>query len=164
MPPGTADLLDLANLAHGLTHEHFQFAEAVQEFFPGRAEQIPDTSPAGIRATGQVLAALADRLVNYFDLLHPGLTRAKGGPLAETKVYGPGGIARAYAREAGYTAPAVAPEWVGFCAEANHGAWCGIGGRGRIPVVPTDIRPTVHDNIRAAGDRRPPRRHPARFH
>lgn len=73
-------------------------------------------------------------------MLHPGLTRAKDGPLAETKVYGAGGIARAYARKAGYSAPAVAPEWVGFCAEANHSAWCGIGVRGRAPVATLDFR------------------------
>jgi hypothetical protein len=29
---------------------------------------------------------------------------------------------------------------IGLCAEANYGAWCGIGVRAWVPVVETDFR------------------------
>jgi hypothetical protein len=134
------ELLDLSNLGYALSSDRREFAEAVEDFTGEIIGGVPD--PAGrMRAAGRALVSLADATLGYFDTLHSGLSRASGGPLSETKAFGPGSIARAYARCAGYLPPpAVVPEMIGLAAEANHGAWAGIGVRGRVPVVETDYR------------------------
>ena len=134
------DFLDLAQLGNGLTGGKRTFAEEVAAFTGIEIDEA-DPSPFGMREISRALVSLAGAMVGYFDLLHAGLSRASGGPLAETKVFGSGSIARAYAMAAGSApAPKVKPEMVGFCAEANHGGWFGIGLRGRAPVVETDFR------------------------
>jgi hypothetical protein len=140
------EFLDLSQLGNALTRERRSFAEDLKLFgLPGSGEISPRGSPSGtgvaMRQAARAIVALAEAMVGYFDALHPGLSRANGGPLAETRAFGCGSIARALAAAAGLApAPIVAPEMIGLCAEANHGAWCGIGIRGRVPVAETDFR------------------------
>jgi hypothetical protein len=49
--------------------------------FIGAATETAGT-PAGMRVIGRALVTLAEAMVGYFDTLHPGLSRASGGPLA----------------------------------------------------------------------------------
>jgi hypothetical protein len=145
--PATAEVLDCAALAYALSGDRGGFAGDVETFAArfmesrrGELLDAADATPAGLREQGRALVALAQSLVGYFDVMHPGLSRSGDGRMSESKAFGPGSIARAYAATAGYAAPKVPPEMVGLSAEANHGAWAGIGVRGRVPIVEVDFR------------------------
>ena len=146
------EFLDLSTLGYAISGDRREFGEAVEDF---TGKIVGDGAPAsgrgagfpeGMRTAGRALVTLAETLVGTFDLLHKGLSRGYDenpgeGTLSETKAFGPGGIARAYAAAAGYSpAPTVPPEMIGLAAAANHGAWAGIGVRGRVPIVETDFR------------------------
>jgi hypothetical protein len=140
-----AECLDLANLCHALTGERRGFEDDVALFCGTQGEPGAGVG-VRMREAGRGLTDLATAAVDWFDALHQGLSRgepapakAGGGWLSEARVFSPGGIGRALA--APYApAPAVEREMIGLCAEANHGAWCGIDVRGRVPVVETDYR------------------------
>ena len=94
-----------------------------------------------MRAAGRALVRLAEILVGWFDLIHPGLSRGRGGIVSECGLYSPGSIGRAYQIAAGYSpAPTVDDKMLGLCASATFGAWCGIGVRGAPPIAELDFR------------------------
>jgi hypothetical protein len=138
------DFLSTKALGYGLTGDELSFADAVAELLPDggdRIRSIADDGPADLRARGRALVLLAQTLVGWFDLLHPGLSRGHGGPMSECNVFSPGSIARFYMTLAGLApAPQFDDGAIGLCSEANLGALCHVNLIGSIPIVETDFR------------------------
>jgi hypothetical protein len=140
------EFLDLSNLAHALSGRHWTLAEALTAFTGevldkdiehGRiTPDYIDYCRGDVRAT----ASLAETLLELFDRLHP-VSRGAGGRLSETRLYSPGGLARAYLAAAGFLPPPSLPEdRLGSCAAAFFGGWAEVQVRGRLPVVHVDFR------------------------
>jgi hypothetical protein len=147
--PRRGEPLDTRMLASALTGESWSFEGAVEKLVglpveigdPATGDAINDGGPAAMRAAGRVLVYLAETLVGWFDLIHPGLSRGCDGTVSECRLYSPGSIARAYQIAAGYSpAPAVDDNMLGLCASATFGAWCGIHVRGAPPIAELDFR------------------------
>jgi hypothetical protein len=81
--PQRGEPLDTRMLACALTGESWSFEGAVQKLAglpveigdpaTGEVIAIDDSGPAAMRAGGQALVSLAETLVGWFDLIHPGL-------------------------------------------------------------------------------------------
>jgi hypothetical protein len=145
-PRYRGEFLDLSNLAHALTGRHWTFVKAVAEFTGEVLEKdvehgriTPDCIDHcrnNVRAT----VSLAETLLELFDRLHP-VSRGAGGRLAETRLYSPGGLARAYMAAAGFSPPPAVPQdRLGSCAAAFFGGWAEVQVRGRVPDVYVDYR------------------------
>ena len=139
------EFLDVLNLAHGLTGRHWTLAELWAAFTgevrdkriqPGRiaADNIDHR-----RAELREKVSLAETLLELFDRLHP-VSRGARGRLSETRLYSPGGLARAYLTAGGFSPPAVPKDRLGPCAAAFFGGWAEVQVRGRVPVVHVDFR------------------------
>lgn len=139
------EFLDLLNLAHAMTGRHWTLAEACAAFTGeelGSSDEQGRITPERIdrrRRNLRAVVSLAGRLLELFDRLHP-VSRGAGGRLSETRLYSPGGIARAYLATAGFSPPTVPPDRLGACAAAFYGGWAEVGLRGRAPVVHVDFR------------------------
>jgi hypothetical protein len=144
-PRHRGEFLDLSNLAHALTGRHRTLVEAVEKFTGEVLEKdvehgriTPDCIDHrrnNVRAT----ISLAETLLGLFDSLHP-VSRGGGGRLAETRLYSPGGLARAHLAAAGFSPPAVQEDRLGSSAAAFFGSWAEVWVRGRVPVVYVDYR------------------------
>jgi hypothetical protein len=144
-PRYRGEFLDLSNLAHALTGRHWTLAEACAAFtgevIGSSAEQgrIAPDCISHRRSDVRAIVSLAAKLPELFDRLHP-VSRGAGGRLSETRLYSPGGIARAYLAAAGFTPPAVPRDRLGVCATAFFGGCAEVQLRGRAPVVHVDFR------------------------
>jgi hypothetical protein len=140
------EFLDLSNLAHALTGRHWAFAAALSiftgEVIDKHVEHGRITSGCFNHCRREVYAIvrLAETLVDLFDRLHPVSRRRLGGFVNETRLFSPGGLARAYLTAAGFTPPAVPEDRIGACAAASYGGWSDVEVRGRPPVVHVDFR------------------------
>jgi hypothetical protein len=139
------EFLDLSNFARGLTGRHSTLAEACSSFTGEVLEKEAENgliTPAAIdhcHADVRATVSLVETLLELFDRLHP-VSRGAGGRLSETRLYSPGGLARAYLAAAGFSPPTVPEDRLGPCAAASFGGWAEIQVRGRVPVVHVDFR------------------------
>jgi hypothetical protein len=140
------EFLDLSNLAHALTGRHWILAQALAAF----TGEVLDKDVEHGRMTPQYIdycrddvrgtVSLAETLLELLDRLHP-VSRGVGGRLSETRLYSPGGLARAYLAVAGFSPPpALREDRLGSCAVAFFGGWAAVQVRGRVPVVYLDFR------------------------
>jgi hypothetical protein len=83
---------------------------------------------------------LGGALVGLFDRLHPVSRGRLGGYVSETRLFSPGGLARAYLTAAGFSPPAMPEDRLGPCAAASFGGWSEVVVRGWPPVVHVDFR------------------------
>jgi hypothetical protein len=140
------EFLDLANLARALTGRQWTFAEALKAFAGELVDQpIEDgrITPDRIsycRCDVHATVKLGGALVGLFDRLHRVSRRYLGGRVSETRLFSPGGLARAYLTAAGFSPPAVPEDRLGPCAAASFGGWSEVVVRGRPPVVHVDFR------------------------
>jgi hypothetical protein len=140
------EFLDLSNLVHALTGRHWTLDEAIAAFtsevidkYAERGRITPeciDYTRRGAHAT----VLLAKALVDLFDRLHPVSRRHPNGFLSETRLFSPGGLARAYLTAAGFSPPAVPKDRLGPSAAASFGGWAAVQLRGRVPNVHVDFR------------------------
>jgi hypothetical protein len=138
------EFLDLSNLAHALTGRHWPLVEALKTFAGEEIEEHADgwitpDSIGSVRHHVYAIVSLAKALVGHFDCLHP-VSRRRGGHLSETRLFSPGGLARAYLTAVGFTPPAVPQNRLGPCAAASFGGRAEVQVRGRPPVIHVDCR------------------------
>jgi hypothetical protein len=144
-PRYRGEFLDLSHLAHALTGRHWTLAEACAAFtgpvmsVSGKQGRIALDCIDDRRSQVRTIVSLAGTLLELFDRLHP-VSRGNGGRLSETRLYSPGGIARAYLAAAGFTPPAVPMDRLGAAVTAFYGGWPEVQLRGRAPVVHVDFR------------------------
>jgi hypothetical protein len=140
------EFLDLSNLAHALTGRHWKLTEALSAF---TCEVIDKHIEQGRITPGHVkncrrdvhtTVRLAEALVGLFDRLHPVSRRHLGGHVSETRLFSPGGLARAYLTAVRFRAPAVPQNRLGTCVAASFGGRAGVQVRGRPPVMHVDYR------------------------
>jgi hypothetical protein len=140
------EFLDLSNLAHALTGRHWTLAEALRIFTgevidkPVEQGRITSGCVNHYRREVYTIVRLAETLVDLFDRLHPVSRRRLGGFVNETRLFSPGGLARAYLTAGGFTPPPVPEDRLGACAAASYGGWSDVEVRGRPPVVHVDFR------------------------
>jgi hypothetical protein len=139
------EFLDVSNLAHALTGRHRTLGEACAAFTGEALEKCAEPgqlTPNCIDAHRTELRAtvsLAGVLLELFDRLHP-VSRGSGGRLLETRLYSPGGLARAYLRSAGYKMTGVPQDRIGAAVSAFYGGWAEVQLRGKAPIVQVDFR------------------------
>jgi hypothetical protein len=140
------EFLDPANLARGLTGRHWTLPEALCAFTGeviGNAAthsgRITSDTIDHCRMTLRATLSLTETLLDTFDRLHP-VSRRRGGRLSETRLYSPGGLARAYLTAAGFTPPSLPENRLGPCVAASFGGWAEVQVRGRLPLVHVDFR------------------------
>jgi hypothetical protein len=149
--PNRGEFLDTRMFGAALTGESLSFEAAVEKLAglpiemadsaTGEVIAIDDGSPTAMRAAARALVRLVATLAGWFDLIHLGLSRGRGGPVSECSLYSPGSIARAYQIAAGYSpAPTVDDQMLGLCSSATFGAWCGTSVRGAAPIAELDFR------------------------
>jgi hypothetical protein len=144
-PRYRGEFLDLSNPAHALTGRHWTLAEACAAFTGEILAEVGEHGRISAdcidcrRSQVRAIVSLAAKLLELFDRLHP-VSRGAGGRLSETRLYSPGGIARAYLAAAGFTPPTVPRDRLGACATAFFGGWSEVMLRGRAPVVHVDFR------------------------
>jgi hypothetical protein len=140
------EFLDLLNLTHALTGRHWTFAEARNAFTSEVVDQNRDSgqmTPDHIghcRRDTYAIVELAKVLVGLFDRLHPISRGCPGGFVSETRLFSPGGLARAYFMAAGLSPPALPKDRLGPCTAASYGGWSGVQGRGRFRTAHVDFR------------------------
>ena len=140
------EFLDLSNLVHALTGRHWTLAEALSVFtgvvVDKRVEHGRITSDHVNHCRREVYAIgrLAETLVDLFDRLHPVSRRYPNGYLSETRLFSPGGLARAYLTAAGFSPPTVRQDRLGTCAAASYGGWSEVQVHGRVPTILGDCR------------------------
>jgi hypothetical protein len=123
-----------------LTGRHWTLPEALAAFTGEVIDRGAESSRVTFdtidhcRAELRATLSLTGTLIESFDHLHP-VSRGARGRLSETRVYSPGGIARAYLAAAGFSPPAVPKDRLGPCASALVGGWAEVPVRGRLPLV-----------------------------
>jgi hypothetical protein len=139
------EFLDLSNLAHALTGRHWTLGGALAAFTGEVLDEQVESgliTPASVdhcRAKVRATVSFAETLLELFDRLHP-VSRDAGSHLSETRLYSPGGLARAYLAAAGFSPPGVPKDRLGPCAAASFGGWAEVLVRGRAPLVHVDFR------------------------
>jgi hypothetical protein len=140
------EFLDLSNLVHALTGRHWTLDEAIAAL---TSETIDNHAERGritlecvdyTRRVAHVTVLLAKALLNLFDRLHPVSRRNPKGFLSETRLFSPGGLARAYLTAVGFSRPAVPKDRLGPCTAASFGGWSEVQVRDRLPTVLVDFR------------------------
>jgi hypothetical protein len=140
------EFLDLSNPTHALTGRHWKRDEAIAAF---TSEVIDDHAERGritpecidyTRRGTHATVLLAKALIDLFDRLHPVSRGNRNGNLSETRLFSPGGIARAYLAAAGFSAPAVPEDRLGPAMAASFGGLSEDQLRGRAPTMHVDFR------------------------